>query len=241
LDSLPEEIWFEKLPNPFDFWRGLSPLSVASLALKTDFAAANLMHSFLENNATFGTVVRSEQPLSDEQREQIVAVLRQRRLRAASDRSLFLWGCNEISEPSLSSADLQFLENRKFSRSEICAAFGVPEEIVATTDHNKYDVMQGARLNFIENRIAPLCARLEASELATIKSFDPRAVGWFDLESLPVMQAARRARLAIAKTGFDLGVPFNHLNRVLDLGFPSLPWGNTGYLPSNYSKLGDTQ
>src|SRR4030081_3453806 len=29
LDSqifLPEEVWFEKLPNPFDFWRGLPPL-----------------------------------------------------------------------------------------------------------------------------------------------------------------------------------------------------------------------
>ena len=41
------------------------------------------------------------------------------------------------SNPSLSSADLQFLENRKFSRSEICAAFGVLEEIVTTTDNAK--------------------------------------------------------------------------------------------------------
>src|SRR5205814_4139412 len=28
------------------------------------------------------------------------------------------------------------------------------EEIITSTDHAKYDVMQGARLNFIENRIA---------------------------------------------------------------------------------------
>jgi phage portal protein BeeE len=35
LDSqvfLPEEVWFEKLANPFDFWRGMPPLIVASLA-----------------------------------------------------------------------------------------------------------------------------------------------------------------------------------------------------------------
>src|SRR5271169_2262055 len=31
---LPEEVWFEKLPNPFDFWRGAAPLSVASIAAK---------------------------------------------------------------------------------------------------------------------------------------------------------------------------------------------------------------
>src|ERR1051326_6915558 len=27
---LPEEVWFEKLPNPFDFWRGLPPLYARS-------------------------------------------------------------------------------------------------------------------------------------------------------------------------------------------------------------------
>jgi len=146
---------------------------------------------------------------------------------------------HEIVKPQLSSADLQFLENRKFSRGEICAAFGVPEEIITSTDHAKYDVMQGARLNFIENRIAPLCARLEAEEQATIKAINPNAVGWFDLDSLPIMQEARRNRLATAKVGFDMGIPFNELNRIFDLGFKSLPWGNTGYLPSKLTKAGE--
>jgi hypothetical protein len=52
------------------------------------------------------------------------------------------------------------------------------------------------------------------------------------------MQQARQTRLATAKTGFDMGIPFNELNRVLDLGFPSLPWGNDGYLPSKLTKAG---
>src|SRR5437773_6697552 len=82
---------------------------------------------------------------------------------------------------------------------------------------------QGARLNFIENRVAPLCARLEADEQTAVRTLDPKAVGWFDLDSLPIMQTARRNRLAAAKTGFDMGVPFNELNRVLDLGFNPSP------------------
>ena len=130
------------------------------------------------------------------------------------------------------------MENRKFSRGEICAAFGVPEEIVTTTDTAKYDVMQGARLNFIENRVAPLCRRLEAEEEAVVRSIDPRAVGWFDLESLPILQNARRNRLASAKTGFEMGVPFNELNRVLDLGFKPLPWGDLGWVAGNLKVAG---
>jgi phage portal protein BeeE len=236
---LPEEVWHEKLPNPFDFWRGMSPLAVAASAAKTDFAASAYMKGLIENNADAGTMVRTDQQLSPEQREQIGAALRQRKRRAGTpDRPILLWGVTEIVQPHLSSADLQFLENRKFSRSEICAAFGIPEEIVTTTDNAKYDVMSGSRLNFIENRVAPLCARLEAEEAVTVKAIDPAATGWFDLDSLPILQDARRTRLASAKTGFDMGIPFNELNRVLDLGFKPLPWGDTGYLPSKLQKLG---
>ena len=33
------------------------------------------------------------------------------------------------------------------------------------------------------------------------------------------MQQAWRTRLTAAKVGFDMGVPFNELNRAFDLGF----------------------
>jgi HK97 family phage portal protein len=239
---LPEEVWFEKLPNPFNFWRGLSPLSVAAIPAKADFTSSALMQGVLENNGDCGLIVRTEQQLDERQREQVKASLRDRKRRAGTaDRPLLLCGKIKVEQPRLSGADLQFLENRKFLRSEICAAFGVPEEIVATTDSSKYDVMAGARLNFIENRVAPLCRRLEAEEQPVVRSLDERAVGWFDLDSLPIMQAARRSRLAAAKTGFEMGIPLNELNRALDLGFKPLPWGDTGYLPSGLQPVTPVQ
>jgi hypothetical protein len=54
--------------------------------------------------------------------------------------------------------------------------------------------MAGARLNFIENRVLPLCRRLEAEDDITVKSIDPKADGWFDVEDHPVVAAARRER-----------------------------------------------
>jgi hypothetical protein len=137
----------------------------------------------------------------------------------------------EVVTPKLPSSDLQFLANRKFSCTEICTAFGVPEEIITSTNNAKYDVMAGARLNFIENRVVPICRRLEAEEDITVKTIDPSASGWFD-EDHPVLTAARRERLTAARTGFDMGIPFNELNAAFDLGFKPLPWGNKGYVPS---------
>lgn len=235
---LPEEVWYEKLPNPFDFWRGMPPLYAAAMAAKTDFAASAFMRGIIENNGDVGTMVRTERQLAPEQAEELIAALRNRKRRAGiADRPLLLSGVSEIIKPSLSSSDLQFLENRKFSRAEICAAFGVPEEILTATDHAKYDVMQGARQNFIENRVAPLCCRLEAAEDVVVKSLDPSAVGWFDLDSLPIMQQARRNRLMAARTGFEMGIPFNELNRVLDLGFKHLPWGDDGYVAAGMQNV----
>jgi HK97 family phage portal protein len=237
---LPEEVWHEKLPNPFDFWRGMPPLFTAGLAARTDFAAAAFMNGLMENNADAGVIVHTDQQLAEEQRVQLMAALKNRKHRSGiADRPLLLWGGAQVTRPQLSSAELQFLENRKFSRGEICAAFGVPEEIVTTTDNAKYDVMSGSRLNFIENRVAPLCARLEAEEQVAVKSLDPSATGWFDVDSLPIMQEARRTRLASAKTAFEMGVPFNEVNRVLDLGFKPLPWGDTGHLATNLRDIGE--
>src|ERR1051326_123093 len=236
---LPEEVWYEKFPNPFDFWRGMPPLYAAAMAAKTDFAASAFMRGIIENNGDAGLIVRNDKRMDPEQEEQLIAELRNRKRRAGiADRPLLLTGVSEIIKPSLSSSDLQFLENRKFSRAEICAAFGVPEEILTATDHAKYDVMQGARQNFIENRVAPICCRLEAAEDVVVKSLDPSAVGWFDLDSLPIMQQAPRNLLFAAPPGFSLGITFNELNRVLDLGFKHLPWGDEGYVAAGMQKVG---
>src|SRR5437016_849724 len=146
---LPEEVWFEKLPNPFDPWRGMPPLYVAETAAKTDFAAGAFMKGLIENNADLGVVVRTDQQLDEAQQDQVIAALRDRKRRAGTaDKPLLLWNGADIIRPQLSSADMQFLDNRKFSRTEICAAFGVPEEVITTTDKAHYDVMAGARLNF---------------------------------------------------------------------------------------------
>jgi len=230
---LPEEVWHEKLPNPFDFWRGMPPLAVAGTAAATDHAASLFMKGIMENNGETGPILKTNEQLDPEQREQLLAAVRERKRRAGTaDRPVLLWGGAEVVTPKLSSGDLQFLANRKFSCTEICAAFGVPEEIITTTNAAKYDVMAGARLNFIENRVVPVCRRLEAEDDVTVKAIDPTADGWFDTEDHPVLAAARRERLAAARAGFDMGVPFNELNRAFDLGFRPLPWGDQGHIPS---------
>src|SRR5439155_2281909 len=90
---LPEEVWYEKLPNPFDFWRGMPPLYAAAMAAKTDFAASAFMRGIIENNCDTGLIVRTEKPLGPEQEAQVIAELNNRKRGAGTaDRPLLLSG-----------------------------------------------------------------------------------------------------------------------------------------------------
>ncbi len=235
---LPEEVWYDRLPNPFDPWRGMAPLDLAMAPAASEFAATHWMRAVMENNGDAGVVVSTNEPLDDGQREMFLAALRERKRGIGrADRPLLLWGGAEIVQPKAAVADLDLLNHRKFSLAEISAAFGVPEEIISSLNAAKYDVMRGARLNFIENRVVPFCRRLEAAEQACVQAIDPHARGFFEVEEHPVLAQARRERLKTAHAGFQMGIPFNELNRALDLGFKPLPWGDQGYIPSNMVRV----
>jgi HK97 family phage portal protein len=232
INLLPEEVIYIRFPSINDFTEGQSPLSAAILAATTDVAAAQFMKTIVTNNGECGLIVKTESPLTDEQREQLIAALHARRRGPGyADRPVIVESGIEIISPSLNSADLQFLENRKFNRQEICAVFGVPQEILGFTEDANRSVSETARLNFFENRIIPICKRIEAALSPLIKAYDEDLYGWFDFESTPIMQKRRLEMVGTAETLWRMGVPFNDINRVFDLGFPYYPWHDTGYLP----------
>ena len=237
---LPEEVVHLKLPNPYDFWRGMSPLSVAQLAASSDYASAQFEKGLMLNNADTGVIVTTEQQLNDEQRLSIQKALEERKRKAGTaDRPLFLFGGAKVDKPQISSADMQFLENRKFKRQEICAIFRVPQELLGFTEDANRSVGDAARLNFIENRVAPLCCRIEACMNPLIARIDKRAHGEFHVKGTPVMQAAQRTRWDTALKAFAVGVPLNTANELFDLGLPELPHGDKAYLPFSLQPVGD--
>ena len=242
---LPTELVHSRSPNPYLYWRGLSPLIVADIAAKTDFAGAQYAKGLWTNNADTGVIVTTDQQATPEQRAAILAALRERKRKAGTaDRPLFLWGGAKVEKPTLSAQDMQFLEQRKALRQEIAAIFKVPESLMGFTD-DKASALSGGgqaisaeRLQFLEGPVTSKCHRLEAAAQVIVDTFgDGDLVCWFDLDSLPIMQEARRQRLDSGVKAFGIGVPFNAVNAAYDLGFPKLPWGNKSFLPFNLQEV----
>jgi len=239
---LPEELIHARQFNPYLYWRGLAPLTVAMLAAQTDYASAQFMKGLMINNADTGVIVSTDNQVDQVQREQIMAALRDRKRKAGTaDRPLFLWGGAKIEKPTVSAGDMEFINQRGLNRQEIGAVFCVPDMMLGFSVQKTLGTGAGAeqeRYNFIEATITPLCRRLESALDPIVKSFGPDLFGWFDVDSLPVMQEARRTRVDTATKVFAMGVPFNEINEVYDLGFTKLSWGDKGYLAFNLQEAG---
>lgn len=238
---MPSEVIHWRMPNPYDTWRGLSPLRVATLPAQTDYAAAQFSRGLMLNNADMGLIVSGDAWPTEEQRETILAALRDRKRKVGiADRPLLLGGGLSVERPNIASADLQLLANRKFDRQTICAIYGVPQELLGFTEDANRSVGESARQNFVENRIAPLCERLAAPLQPMFRAFAADLRGEFAVEDHPAMQAARRARFVTAKDIFaGMGVPVAVLDDVFDLGLPELPHGRTVFLPFSLQASGE--
>ena len=236
----PSEVIHSRKVNPYLYWRGLSPLQVAMLPASADYAASMFMKGMLMNNADTGIIATTEQNLTPEQREQFTAALRERKRKAGTaDRPLFLSSGVKIERPTVSNVDMQFLETRKFSCGEIASIYKVPMSVMGFGE-SKAGALSGGgnalhedKLSFVEQNLAAKCHRYELAVDPIVKSFGDDLVGWFDIESLPIMQDARRTRVDTATKLFAMGVPFNDINQNYGLGFRDLPWGNQGFLPFN--------
>lgn len=240
MELLPEEVLQLAFTNPFDPIRGMAPLRAALVAAQSDYATAMFQRGLMMNNADTGLTVSTDQWLNDEQREQILAALRERKRKAGTaDRPLILGGGLKLERPTIPLADIQALEHRKFSRQEILAVFGVPQEILGFSEDANRSVSESARLSFIEHTCIPLGDRLEAMLAPVVRSFGEDLVGWFDWDALPIFAAARRARADTATKLFGLGIPLNDIVEQLDLGFPRYEWGNVGYLPFSLAPAGE--
>lgn len=68
----------------------------------------------------------------------------------------------DFKQLSLSSADMQFLETRKFNVREICRFFGVPPTFVFDDTSNNYKSAEMASVDFYANSLGPLLKRIEA-------------------------------------------------------------------------------
>ena len=196
------ELKHVKLWNPLDDYYGLSPMSAAAVEIDQFNLSSKHNVNLLQNGARpSGAVIFKPQDdagfavnLTESQRQQLLTDLNNRFSGTANaGRPLLLEGDFDWREMGLSPKDMDFLNLKHMSATDIAMCFGVPSQLVGVPDAQTYSNVAEARLALYEETIIQHLRKL-ASDLNEwlVPMFDDRLMLEFDIDSIPALSERRR-------------------------------------------------
>lgn len=231
---LPEQVIHRKLWNPYDDFRGLAPVKAVMDAAEGDYLAGVYVRNLMRNNGDQGVYVIAKNGVpTDDQREQIVTQLRDKRRAALRGdfRPVFLTGDIAVEDAKAQAPDANLNQTRLHSRHEIFIGLGVPASMAdikasysvgAASD--RYQLITGtcmALANMVDEPLGEIATRLTGVTLRAEADWDEH----------PVMAEVRHARVETALKLWGTGQPMESINDYLDLGMEEYPGWDVGYLP----------
>lgn len=156
------------------------------------------------------------------------------------ERIVSLPGQVQFSQISLSSADMQFLESRKFTVREICRFFGVHPSYVFDDTSTNYKSAEMSNVAFLSSTLNPILKRIEAEFTRKLIPrslcckrkflFDRKGIYSLDLTTLANYQA---------KTIQNGIYTVNDWRRIENQ--PEVEGGDTVYMSTNLAPLGSAK
>lgn len=159
---------------------------------------------------------------------------------SSGERIVSLPGQVQFSQLSLSSADMQFLESRKFTVREICRFFGVHPSFVFDDTSTNYKSAEMANVAYLSNTLNPILKRIEAEFTRKLipPSLHCKRKFLFDrkgIYSLDLTTLANYQQKTIASGIYTV----NDWRRIENQ--PEVEGGDTVYMSTNLAPLGSAK
>ncbi|MCM1029741.1 MAG: phage portal protein [Pseudoflavonifractor sp.] len=223
---------------------GMSVLSFARKSLDIAARGAAEQEKRFANGGTVRGIISNvveRAAYGENQPEQLsdAAAYMEERLEAG-DRIVAQPGDGHFTQLTMNSADMQFLESRKFEVREICRFFGVHPSFVFDDTSNNYKSAETANAAFLTNTLNPLLRKIELE--FTRKLFPGKARKgecrvMFDREALFAMDLDSRHRQQKAR--LELGTAtVNDLRR--EENRPAVEGGDTALISANLRPITET-
>jgi phage portal protein BeeE len=237
----PHEVVFFRYFNPYNDYRGFSPIEAAQLSIDQDWYAGQYNRNFFVNSAQTSAVLESKENLMQEEFDRLLAQWNDRHQGVDKAHQVaLLEGGITYKQTGISQRDMDFLEGRKYSRDEILRSQGAQGRSGIEDDTGSYAKDKVRRKLFWETTLEPKMVLLEYvlwSQLCRLIT-GPEVWPEFDRKSIPALQEDRGLLLDQAKTLWGMGYPADVVNEYLDLGLPEIEGGGIGYLPFNLVPAG---
>ena len=235
-----DRLLFSRFANPLNVWRGLAPIAALREGIAIDLFAQNWSKSFLKNNARPDFALVAPQGITPTERERYLAEFLRKGQGNPHLPVVLEEGITDIKTFSFAPKDIEWLEQRRYSRDEVGAVFGVPDEIMGY-GKDTYENFQTALAVLWTLTLVPLVQRRDAA----LQKFCQRA-GLLragervetDLSGVDALNEDLKPKVEIAGKLWTLGVPWNVIDERLGLGVGPVPGGEVGYLPTSVAAVG---
>lgn len=143
--------------NPFSKYRGMGTVEAAAIAIDTDEYASRWNKNFFANSAVPSAALQTDQELSKEQAKLIEETWLAKYTGVNNAHKLAILHSGLKYQPTNpNQKDMQFLEQRKFSRDEILAIFRVPKMILGIVEDVNRANAEASDYIFAKRVIKPL-------------------------------------------------------------------------------------
>lgn len=221
--------------NPYNENRGLNPTEPLGNEMNLDYLASIFNMAFFQNDATPNALLMSEKTLNEEQRKRLREWMEKRHQGAENKHKLdVLEGGLKLETITPSHKDMEFTEQRKFSREELLGAFRTPKALFNITEDLNYATFQGQMKVFWLYAIMPILRKIEDAINVNLVWPTQKGVYFaFNIKNVPAFQEDFAEKVTTAKTLFDMGFTANEINQKLGLGFDDKDWRDFWWIGFN--------
>ena len=228
--------------NPDDDYRGLSPIQAAKLGIDQDYYAAQYNANFFKNSAQLHAYLETDENLSQEEFERILAQFNDRHQSVSKAHQIgLLEGGLKYKEAGLSQRDMDFLEGRKYNREEVLAVYKMPKSELGLYEQINLATAKTMDKVFWTKTLGPKMTLWESifwTQFAS-KLAGPEIWAEFDRTVIDALKEDQDILAGTAQKYWAMGLPFNVINEKLGLGFPAVEGGDTGYVAFNLVPVGE--
>jgi HK97 family phage portal protein len=178
-----------------DGFIGLNPIEVAAEVFGLGIAAQSYGARFFANDAKPGGWLEMAGKFADgAAREAFKAEWANAQSGANRGRTAMLEPGMKYHELTLNNSDAQFLESRKFSRSEIASIFRVPPHKIGDLEKATFSNIEQQSLEFVNDTMTPWAERWESSLQTHLLFEDENLEVEFDFKNLLRGDSAARGK-----------------------------------------------
>lgn len=228
-----EDILHLKYVHPDDIYYGLSPLEAAARAVDIDEEAEKWQKKTLENMGVPPGVFSFEN-ISQQEYEQAKQWVTEQ---SGSENARKPWvlGNGKYSQMSQNAVDMDFINGRKMSREEICAAYSVPPPLVGIYENATLANIETARQILWREGLIPALDDIEGQlNLQLVPQYGRDIRLRYDLSNVEALAENYTEKVTNARALWGMGVPLDEINRRLEMGLNTedIVGSDIGYLPS---------